>query len=39
MAKKYRDVERTDFYGRHHRFGERHNACPNSPTFRNTVRV
>ncbi|MCL1631953.1 beta-galactosidase [Sporolactobacillus sp. CPB3-1] len=33
MAKKYPDVERTDFYGRQHRFGERHNACPNSPTF------
>ncbi|MCO7126503.1 beta-galactosidase [Sporolactobacillus shoreicorticis] len=33
MAKKYSDVARTDFYGRHHRYGERHNACPNSPTF------
>lgn len=34
MAKRYPDVERTDFEGRQHRFGERHNACPNSPTFR-----
>ncbi|MCI1859596.1 MAG: beta-galactosidase [Sporolactobacillus sp.] len=34
MAKRYPDVERTDFEGRRHRFGERHNACPNSPTFK-----
>ena len=34
MAKSYPDVTRTDFEGRHHRFGGRHNACPNSPTFR-----
>ncbi|WP_125604964.1 beta-galactosidase [Lapidilactobacillus bayanensis] len=34
MAKRYPEVERTDFQGRHHRFGERHNACPNSPVFR-----
>ena len=34
MAERYPDVTRTDFEGRHHRFGGRHNACPNSPTFR-----
>lgn len=34
MANRYPDVTRTDFQGRHHRFGGRHNACPNSPTFR-----
>lgn len=34
MAKRYPDVTRTDFMGRHHRYGGRHNACPNSPTFR-----
>ena len=28
------DVERVDFYGRKHRQGERHDACPNSPTYR-----
>ncbi|MCR5626542.1 MAG: beta-galactosidase, partial [Lachnospiraceae bacterium] len=34
MAKKYPDVLRTDFEGRKRNFGYRHNACPNSPTFR-----
>ena len=34
MAKRYPEVERTDFQGRQHRFGGRHNACPNSPIFR-----
>lgn len=33
MVKKYPEVARTDFEGRHHRFGHRHNACPNSPIF------
>lgn len=33
MAKKYPEVERTDYEGRHHKFGQRHNACPNSPVF------
>ena len=33
MAKKYPEVERTDYEGRHHKFGHRHNACPNSPVF------
>ena len=34
MAEKYPEVERTDYEGRHHKFGQRHNACPNSPVFR-----
>lgn len=33
MAAKYPEVERTDYDGRHHKFGQRHNACPNSPIF------
>ena len=34
MSHRYPDVNRTDFEGRAHKFGHRHNACPNSPTFR-----
>ncbi|WEV64007.1 beta-galactosidase [Bifidobacterium sp. ESL0732] len=34
MAKRHPDVMRTDFEGRHHVFGDRHNPCPNSPTFK-----
>ena len=34
MAKKYPEVLRTDFEGRHHKFGMRHNSCPNSPIYR-----
>lgn len=30
LYKKYPEVARTDYYGRHHKFGQRHNACPNS---------
>lgn len=33
MATKYPEVERTDWEGRHHKYGQRHNACPNSPIF------
>lgn len=33
MAAKYPEVERTDYEGRHHKYGKRHNACPNSPVF------
>ena len=33
MAKRYPEVERTDWDGRHKKYGERHNACPNSPIF------
>lgn len=34
MAKKYPETERTDYEGRRHKYGQRHNACPNSPVFR-----
>ena len=30
MARKYPEVERVDYEGRRHKFGQRHNACPNS---------
>jgi len=33
MFKKYPEVARVDFEGRRHRFGGRHNACPNSPVY------
>ena len=33
MFKKYPEVARTDFEGRHHKFGHRHNACPNSLVY------
>lgn len=33
MVKRYPEVTRTDFEGRHHTFGQRHNACPNSPVY------
>lgn len=34
MARKYPDILRTDFHGMKHKFGSRHNSCPNSPTYR-----
>lgn len=34
MARRYPDVLRVDFQGRKHLFGQRHNSCPNSPTYR-----
>lgn len=30
LVKKYPEVVRTDYEGRHHKFGQRHNACSNS---------
>ena len=33
IAQRYPDATRTDYEGRRHRFGVRHNACPNSPNF------
>lgn len=33
IAQRYPDTTRTDYEGRRHRFGVRHNACPNSPNF------
>src|SRR5699024_330846 len=34
LALRYPEVNRVDFDGRRHRFGVRHNACPNSTVFR-----
>ena len=34
MARKYPEVERVDYECRRHKFGQRHNACPNSEVFR-----
>ena len=34
MFKKYPEVARTDYEGRHHKFGNRHNACPNSLVYK-----
>lgn len=34
MAKKYPEILRTDFQGRKHKFGGRHNSCPNSSVYR-----
>ena len=33
MFKKHPEVARTDYDGRHHKFGQRHNACPNSLVY------
>ena len=33
LCKRYPEVSRVDFEGRKHRFGQRHNACPNSPIY------
>ena len=33
MYKKYPEVARTDYDGRVRKFGQRHNACPNSPVY------
>ncbi|HHV11280.1 MAG TPA: beta-galactosidase [Clostridiales bacterium] len=38
MFKKYPEVARTDYYGRHHKFGQRHNACPNSLVYQKYAR-
>ncbi|MGW2519019.1 beta-galactosidase [Streptomyces sp. NPDC001617] len=34
LAKKYPEVNRTDFEGRRHHYGQRHNFCPSSPAYR-----
>lgn len=38
MVKRYPEVSRTDYEGRHHKFGQRHNACPNSPRYQQFVK-
>ncbi|MCH5672249.1 beta-galactosidase [Streptomyces gilvus] len=34
LAQRYPEVNRTDFEGRRHRYGQRHNFCPSSPAYR-----
>ncbi|WP_430784228.1 beta-galactosidase [Actinoplanes sp. G11-F43] len=34
LAAEFPEVTRTDFEGRKHRYGQRHNSCPSSPVFR-----
>lgn len=34
MATRYPDLLRVDFQGRQRKYGDRHNACPSSPTYR-----
>ena len=34
LAHRYPEVGRTDFQGRRHVYGQRHNACPSSPVYR-----
>ena len=34
LAYRHPEVNRTDFEGRRHVYGQRHNACPSSPVFR-----
>ncbi len=34
LAHRYPEVNRTDFEGRRHRYGQRHNFCPGSPAYR-----
>ena len=38
MFKKYPEVARVDYQGRKHKFGNRHNACPNSLVFQKYAR-
>ncbi|MBT2759559.1 beta-galactosidase [Mesobacillus foraminis] len=39
MARKYPEVTRTDFQGLKHKFGQRHNSCPNSPVYKGYSRL
>jgi len=34
LAHRHPEVTRTDFQGRRHVYGQRHNACPSSPVYR-----
>jgi beta-galactosidase len=34
LAHRHPEVARTDFQGRRHVYGQRHNACPSSPVYR-----
>src|SRR5690554_2142286 len=39
MVKRYPEVARTDYEGRRHKFGQRHNACPNSLVYQKYSRL
>ncbi|GAP50434.1 beta-galactosidase [Streptomyces azureus] len=39
LAKRHPEVNRTDFEGRRHRYGQRHNFCPSSPAYREHATV
>ena len=39
MYKRYPEVGRVDYQGRRHKFGQRHNACPNSLIFQKYARA
>ena len=39
MVRKYPEVMFTDYEGRQHKFGGRHNACPNSFVFKHYARA
>lgn len=38
MVKRYPQVARTDYEGRRHKFGQRHNACPNSLVYQRFIK-
>ncbi|MGA5897148.1 beta-galactosidase [Streptomyces venetus] len=38
LAKRHPEVNRTDFEGRRHRYGQRHNFCPSAPAYRRHAR-
>ncbi len=37
LARAHPDVNRTDFEGRRHRYGQRHNFCPSSPAYKSAA--
>jgi len=39
MVTKYPETARTDYEGRRHKFGQRHNACPNSLVYQKYSRL
>ncbi len=38
LVKRYPEVARVDYEGRRHKFGQRHNHCPNSPVYQRFAR-
>ncbi len=39
LVKRYPEVGRVDYEGRRHKFGQRHNHCPNSPAYQKFARA